>query len=84
MNNRNKKSISYLIIGLMLLSTSAGAASVTIFSDGSTEVDVELDNFRVGTLDKLGLGYEAAKERNPGILYTSISDFGFWVGCPVS
>lgn len=54
------------------------------FLDLVTEVDVELDNFRVGTLDKLGLGYEAAKERNPGILYTSISDFGFWFGWPVS
>ncbi|MFK7967051.1 MAG: CaiB/BaiF CoA transferase family protein [Burkholderiaceae bacterium] len=39
-------------------------------------VDVVLENFRVGALQKLGLGYEAAKEQNPGIVYCSISGFG--------
>ena len=40
------------------------------------KVDVVLENFRVGALERLGLGYEVAKDRNPGIIYTSISGFG--------
>jgi len=38
--------------------------------------DVVLENYRVGALDKLGLGYEVARSRNPGIVYCSISGFG--------
>jgi crotonobetainyl-CoA:carnitine CoA-transferase CaiB-like acyl-CoA transferase len=38
--------------------------------------DVVLENFRIGTLAKLGLDYEAASKRNPGIIYCSISGFG--------
>ena len=38
--------------------------------------DVVLENFRVGVLSRLGIGYEVARERNPGIIYCSISGFG--------
>jgi formyl-CoA transferase/CoA:oxalate CoA-transferase len=38
--------------------------------------DVVVENYRVGALNKLGLGYEAASKRNPGIIYCSISGFG--------
>ncbi|HEX7785693.1 MAG TPA: CoA transferase [Methylomirabilota bacterium] len=38
--------------------------------------DVVLENYRVGALARLGLGYEAAKARNPGIIYCSVSGFG--------
>ncbi|RPI46159.1 MAG: CoA transferase [Betaproteobacteria bacterium] len=38
--------------------------------------DVVLENYRVGALRKLGLGYEVAKSVNPGIIYCSISGFG--------
>jgi len=38
--------------------------------------DVVLENFRPGTLERLGLGYEVARARNPGIVYCSISGFG--------
>ena len=38
--------------------------------------DVVLENYRVGALKKLGLDYEEAKKRNPGIIYASISGFG--------
>ena len=38
--------------------------------------DVVLENYRVGALNRLGLGYEEAKKRNPGIIYASISGFG--------
>lgn len=40
------------------------------------QCDVVLENYRVGALEKLGLGYEEAKKRNPGIIYCSISGFG--------
>jgi crotonobetainyl-CoA:carnitine CoA-transferase CaiB-like acyl-CoA transferase len=38
--------------------------------------DVVLENYRVGALARLGLGYEKARERNPGIIYCSVSGFG--------
>jgi formyl-CoA transferase/CoA:oxalate CoA-transferase len=38
--------------------------------------DVVLENYRVGALARLGLGYEAAAARNPGIIYCSVSGFG--------
>jgi crotonobetainyl-CoA:carnitine CoA-transferase CaiB-like acyl-CoA transferase len=38
--------------------------------------DVVLENYRVGTLHKLGLGYEQARQHNPGIIYCSVSGFG--------
>jgi crotonobetainyl-CoA:carnitine CoA-transferase CaiB-like acyl-CoA transferase len=38
--------------------------------------DVVLENFRVGTLAKLGLEYEKARVRNPRIIYCSVSGFG--------
>jgi crotonobetainyl-CoA:carnitine CoA-transferase CaiB-like acyl-CoA transferase len=38
--------------------------------------DVVLENYRVGTLAKLGLAYEQARDRNPRIVYCSVSGFG--------
>ena len=38
--------------------------------------DVVLENYRVGALKRLGLDYDEAKKRNPGIIYCSISGFG--------
>ena len=38
--------------------------------------DVVLENYRVGALARLGLDYEAARERNAGIIYCSVSGFG--------
>ena len=40
------------------------------------QCDVVLENFRVGTLEKLGIDYEQGKARNPGIIYCSVSGFG--------
>mgnify|MGYP003344780660 FL=1 len=47
-----------------------------LFFDFIKRCDVVLENFRVGTLKKLGLDYEKAKAVNPGIIYCSISGFG--------
>src|SRR6058998_55319 len=38
--------------------------------------DVVLENYRVGALARLGLDYEAARERNAGIIYCAVSGFG--------
>ena len=38
--------------------------------------DVVLENYRVGALARLGLGYEVAREKNPAIIYCSVSGFG--------
>ena len=39
-------------------------------------VDVLIENMRPGTMDRLGLGYEAAKKRNPKLIYCSVSGYG--------
>jgi|BEDMetMinimDraft_2_1075160.scaffolds.fasta_scaffold01456_3 crotonobetainyl-CoA:carnitine CoA-transferase CaiB-like acyl-CoA transferase len=38
--------------------------------------DVLVENFRPGTLDRLGLGYEDARRIRPDIIYCSVSGFG--------
>ncbi|MFN8576358.1 MAG: CaiB/BaiF CoA-transferase family protein [Candidatus Sericytochromatia bacterium] len=38
--------------------------------------DILVENFRVGTLEKLGLGYEDIKKTNPQLIYCSISGYG--------
>ncbi len=38
--------------------------------------DVVLESFRPGVLDKLGVGYERLRERNPRIIYCAITGYG--------
>lgn len=40
------------------------------------DVDVFIEGFRPGVIDKLGLGYERLKKDNPKLIYLSISGFG--------
>lgn len=66
MYNRNKKSLCLDLKssrGLELARQLAGAA------------DVVVENFRTGTMDKLGLGYEALSAINPRLIYCSEKGF---------
>ena len=38
--------------------------------------DVLVENFRAGVMERLGLGYEACRQLNPGLIYCSVSGFG--------
>jgi crotonobetainyl-CoA:carnitine CoA-transferase CaiB-like acyl-CoA transferase len=38
--------------------------------------DVVIENFKLGGADRLGVGYEHVRERNPRVVYCSITGFG--------
>ena len=40
------------------------------------ESDVLIENFRNGTMEKFGLGYDVLKEINPRLVYCAVSGFG--------
>lgn len=65
--NRNKKSI-------VLDLKDQNARGILI--DLVKKSDVLLENFKPGTMERLGLGYEDVREFNPRIIYASISGFG--------
>ncbi|MCL5972236.1 MAG: CoA transferase [Firmicutes bacterium] len=65
--NRNKRSIS------LDLKT---AKDQNIFKTMVSQADVVVENFRPGTLDKWGLGYNQLSRINPKIIMASISGFG--------
>lgn len=41
-------------------------------------IDVVIENFRPGVLDRLGIGYETLSSLNPRLIMLSISGFGQW------
>jgi len=65
--NRNKRSV------VIDLKTEAGKAQLLGLIDGA---DVLIENFRPGTLDRLGLGWSVLSKRNPRLIYAAISGFG--------
>lgn len=65
--NRNKRSVA------LDLKTPEGLERVRNLASGA---DVLVENMRRGTLERLGLGYEALREGNPGLVYCSITGFG--------
>ena len=55
------------------LKTETGAR---LFRDLVKHADVVTENWSVGTMDRLGLGYEDLRRVNPAIIYASITAFG--------
>jgi crotonobetainyl-CoA:carnitine CoA-transferase CaiB-like acyl-CoA transferase len=55
------------------LKSAAGKAAV---SDLLARADVLVEQFRPGVMERLGFGYQAVAERNPRIIYCSISGYG--------
>ena len=47
-----------------------------LFIEMICKADVVIENFRPGTMDKLGLGYATLQAANPRLIYTAISGFG--------
>jgi CoA:oxalate CoA-transferase len=47
-----------------------------IFLQMARSADVVLENYRPGTMEKFGLGYDVLKEVNPRIIYAACSGFG--------
>jgi len=65
--NRNKKGIT------LNLKSEEGKR---IVKELIKESDVLIENFRTGTMEKLGLGYDVLKELNPRLVYCAVSGFG--------
>ncbi len=47
-----------------------------VFEGLLARADVLVENFRPGTMERLGYGYSALKDRFPGLIFASISGFG--------
>src|SRR4051812_5199409 len=47
-----------------------------LFLDLVPKFDVVAENFKAGTMDRLGLGYDALAARRPDVIYVSVSGFG--------
>lgn len=65
--NRNKRSLA------LDLKSDAGAGIARQLIAGA---DVVIENYRLGALERAGLGYAAMAELNPRLVYCSISGFG--------
>lgn len=52
------------------------AEGKALFLELTAKVDVVLENFTPGVMERLGLGYEALAARNPRIIYAATSGFG--------
>ena len=65
--NTNKRGIT------LDLKSRAGAKVV---KELAREVDILVESFRPGTMERYGLGYETLRVVNPGLVMTSISNFG--------
>jgi crotonobetainyl-CoA:carnitine CoA-transferase CaiB-like acyl-CoA transferase len=72
-------SVNYLYYNLgkesvtLDLKTPAGVAAALAIAG---RADVVLESARPGVMDRLGLGFEAVRARNPRIVYLSVSGFG--------
>lgn len=62
--NRNKRSLTLNL---------KSAKGKQILKDLVKKADILIENFRPGTMEKLGLGYDVLKEVNPKLVYGCIS-----------
>ncbi len=68
----------------MILNRNKRGTAINLKSEAGKEVlrkllstaDVIIENFRVGTMERLGLGYETLRQHNPGLIYCQITGFG--------
>ena len=67
MGNRNKRGIA------VNLKTEGGK---TVLRRLVGSADALIENYRTGTMDRLGLGYDTLSKDNPGLIYCEISGFG--------
>ena len=65
--NRNKRSV------VLNFKHPAGVGALKRLAK---DADILIENYRTGTMERLGLGYEDLKKVNPGLIYCSISGFG--------
>src|SRR6185369_1263004 len=65
--NANKKSVT------VNLKSERGLALV---KDMAKKADVFIENMAPGTIERLGLGYDAIRALNPGIIYAQVKGFG--------
>ncbi|MBC9731368.1 CoA transferase [Streptomyces sp. TRM68367] len=72
--NRNKRSIA------LDLTTEAGREQARALV---AESDVLVENFRPGTMERLGLGHQELRARHPELIYCSISGFGSGAGAAI-
>ena len=47
-----------------------------VFKQMVRKADIVIENYRPGTMEKLGLGYDVLREINPKIVYGAVSGFG--------
>ncbi|HEY5598230.1 MAG TPA: CoA transferase, partial [Kiloniellales bacterium] len=67
MVNRNKRGI---VLNLK------DPRAVVVLKRMLATADVVIENYRKGTMERLGLGYEELRRENPGLIYGEISGFG--------
>lgn len=67
LNNRGKQSLALDL---------KDPAHLAIAQAIAARVDVVVENFRPGVAERLGLGADALRAANPGLVYCSISGFG--------
>lgn len=65
--NKNKKSVE--------MNLAAGEGKAVIY-EMARQADVVIENFKSGSIDRLGLGYEKLRELNPKLVFISLSGFG--------
>ncbi|MGH2729439.1 MAG: CaiB/BaiF CoA transferase family protein [Actinomycetota bacterium] len=65
--NRNKRSVS------LNLKSERGRE---LFLNLAERFDVVIESFRPGVMDRLGVGWDVLKERNPRLIYAAITGYG--------